>query len=307
MIKGDLAEQARELIEAGQAFVHATVVRAVRPTSVRMGDCALLTAEGRILGFVGGSCAQASVRLHAARALETGEPILLRVSPDPQAAGTAEAGVAFAHNPCLSGGALDIFLDPQLPPPRMLIAGQTPIAQALADIAWAAGYAVVSAPGSELAPAPGDRAVVVASHGEDEEVALVRALEAGVGYVGLVASERRGEAVRAALDVPDALRACLHAPAGLAIDARTPAQIAIAILAEIVAEGAARVPPVPVPGGTAVDPVCGMEVAVADTTIHADVAGERAYFCCEGCRAKHLEAHRAVEDDNAARAGLELT
>src|SRR5262249_20340563 len=126
-------------------------------------------------------------------------------------------------------------------------------------------------------------------HGSDEEVALVRALEAGVGYVGLVASPKRGAAVRAALDIPDALRTELHTPAGLDIGARNPADVAISILAQLVAERTS--PPAPVHAtpapAIATDPICGMQVATTDDTPHLDVNGERVYFCCDGCRATY--------------------
>jgi xanthine dehydrogenase accessory factor len=274
-----------ERLRAGRVpFVTATVVRAAKPTSVRPGDSALVLADGTIEGFVGGVCAQATVRLHAARVLETGDAILLRLIPGtPPAEGEATAGedVVVAHNPCLSGGALEIFLEPQPVAPRVLIAGDTPIARALAGVARAAGYDVAL---GDVEPQASDAALVVASHGSDEEDALVRALEAGVGYVGLVASRRRGDAVRAALDVPDALRAQVHTPAGLDIGARSPAEIAISILAEIVAERTAHPP---VAAQAAIDPVCGMEVAVGDTTPYLEAGGERVYFCCDGCRSEY--------------------
>lgn len=300
MISGDLAEQAQELRASAQPFVTATVVRVVHPTSVRPGDNALVTADGTIHGFVGGICVQASVRLHAACALETGDPILLRVSPDTGDCEDVEEGVVAAHNPCLSGGALDIFLEPHLPARRLLIGGDTPIAHALVGIARAAGYEVVREAARLLEPAATDTAVVIASHGEDEEIALARALKAGVGYIGLVASERRGAAICSSLDVPDALRERVHTPAGLPIDARTPPEVAIAILAEVVAEqGGPAAPfvarvPAPATTETAVDPICGMEVVAADTTIHAGDGGSRVYFCCEGCRDRYLEHHGAA-------------
>ncbi len=136
-------------------------------------------------------------------------------------------------------------------------------------------------------PDAGDAGVVVASHGADEERVLAEALRAGVPYVALVASRARGAAVRAALDVPDELRRQLHTPAGIDIGARTPAEIAIAILAQLIAEHHA--PPASAPGravggaASTVDPVCGMEVAISDATPHLDVAGGRVYFCCSGC------------------------
>src|SRR3954451_10939301 len=180
MIKGDLVQRMEQLLSAREPFVTATVVRAAKPTSVRPGDTALVLADGTIEGFVGGVCAQESVRLHAARVLETGEGVLLRLLPGVAAEETRE-GVVVSHNPCLSGGALEIFLDPQLVAPRIGIVGDTPIARALGAVAHAAGYDVG-------APAAGDAALVVASHGEGEEAALSRALTAGVAYVALVAS-----------------------------------------------------------------------------------------------------------------------
>jgi xanthine dehydrogenase accessory factor len=285
MIKGELADRMEELIAARVPFVTATVVRAMSPTSVRPGDSALVLADGTIDGFVGGVCAQSSVRLHAARALETGEAVILRLEPG---AGeqTVEDGIIVDHNPCLSGGTMEIFLEPQLPAMRIVIAGDTPIARALADIATAAGYDV----GRDTEPSASDAAVIVASHGEGEEATLAGALEAGVGYVALVASDKRGVAVRDSLDVPDALREQLRTPAGLAIGARTPQEIAIAILAEFVSKHVEQPPsPMVAPVETAIDPVCGMTVTISDATLHADLGGERFYFCSDGCRQAFIE------------------
>lgn len=294
MIKGALAARAEALLAERRPFVYATVVRAAHPTSVRPGDAAIVLADGTIEGFVGGTCAQASVRVHSAHALETGAAVLLRLEPGagPEDVETAD-GVVVAHNPCLSGGALEVFLEPQLPAPRILVAGDTPIARALAEVARAAGYDVLHRDTAEAAPRAGDTALVVASHGIDEERALVRALEAGIDYVGLVASETRGKAVRDGLDVSDELRARVRTPAGLAIGARSPGEVAISILAELIAAGV-EVPALDAPGAgrsvaprtpaIAVDPICGMEVVATDASIHLDVGGERVYFCCDGCR-----------------------
>jgi xanthine dehydrogenase accessory factor len=255
---------------------------------VQPGDSALVLADGTIDGFVGGVCAQASVRLHAARVLETGEAVILRLQPG--AGGESEEdGVVVDHNPCLSGGTMEIFLEPQLPALRILVAGDTPIARALADVAAAAGYDVARGAPDELDPAASDAAVVVASHGEGEEAVLARALETGVGYVALVASAKRGSVVRDSLDLPDALRGQLHTPAGLEIGARTAQEIAIAILAELVSQTIAHPPVAVEPVATAVDPICGMSVIANEASIHADIDGERFYFCSEGCRAAYIE------------------
>jgi xanthine dehydrogenase accessory factor len=222
------------------------------------------------------------VRLYAARALETGEALLLRLLPGGTEDEDVRDGVIVAHNPCLSGGSLEIFLEPQLAAPRIVITGDTPIARALDAVARAAGYDVLRGE----AVTASDAALVVASHGDGEEAVMARALEAGVGYVGLVASPKRGRAVVASLDVPGALRAMVRTPAGLDIGAGAPADVAISILAEIVATRTAHAPAAP--PATAIDPVCGMEVAAAGTTVHADVEGTRLYFCCDGCRSTYL-------------------
>ena len=287
MIKGDLAHRVDELLAAREPFVQATVVRAAAPTSVRPGDAALVLADGMIEGFVGGVCAQSSVRLHAVRAMETGETILLRLVPGTaarEADPLAKDGVVVVNNPCLSGGALEIFLEPQLPAPRVAVLGDTPVAAALADLAPRIGLAVEHGPAGH-----GDLALVVASHGRDEEAALEQALRDGVPYVGLVASRRRGAAVLAALDVDDALRERVRTPAGLDIGAYTAEEIALSILAEVVAIRRQRVaPPAPAPApATAVDPVCGMEILVTDATPRVEHGGAAVYFCCEGCRASY--------------------
>jgi xanthine dehydrogenase accessory factor len=298
VIAGKLARRAEDLIADRVPFVHATVVRALHPTSVRPGDSALVLQDGTIEGFVGGVCAQASVRVHANRALETSEPLLLRIVPDGGGAGDERAadGAVVVHNPCLSGGSLEIFLEPRLPAARLVVVGDAPIARAIRELAAAAGYQVAGEEGAVEARAD-DAAVIVASHGDAEEAVLVQALEAGVAYVALVSSRIRGEAVRASLDVSDELRERLHAPAGLAIGARSPAEIAIAILAELVSERNAKAVRKPLavvaaaPSATAVDPVCGMEVLVAATTPQLELDGERVYFCCAGCRTSYAAQH----------------
>ncbi len=236
MIRGELAELVEELVAAGTPFVEATVVRAARPTSVRAGDTAIVRHDGTIEGFVGGACAESSVRLHSLRALETGEPSLLRILPsDSPEAADAREGEVTVNNPCLSGGTLEIFLEPRLPAPILRVVGTSPIGRALAALGERVGYAVELELAGESEPRAEDAAVVVASHGHDEERVLTAALREAVPYVGLIASTVRGEAVRESLDLPDELRAQLRTPAGLAIGAETPEEIALSILAEIVA------------------------------------------------------------------------
>lgn len=291
MIRGELAEHAARMAAERKPFVLATVVHAQRPTSVRPGDVAIVRRDGEIEGFVGGVCAESSVRLHALRALETGEALLLRLVPgapgDEAPPGTSDDAIV-ERNPCLSGGSLEIFLEPQLPPPRIVVVGSSPIARAVRDLARAAGFE----PG-DLDLQPGDAAAIVASHGANEERVLAEALRGGIPYVALVASRRRGEAVRAALEVPDELRRQLHTPAGLAIGARTPTEIAVAILAELIAEHHAHPAVATRATRASRDPICGMEVAVAETTPNVETAGGRVYFCGERCRDAYAEQHAA--------------
>jgi xanthine dehydrogenase accessory factor len=296
MITGALTRTAEALTAQGAAFVTATVVRVQHPTSVKPGDTALVRADGTIDGFVGGECAQQSVRLYALKAIERGEPLLLRILPEAGGAVEDEDGTVTVQNPCLSGGAIEVFLEPFLPPPRVVVVGETPIADALRRLAPELGLI-----GSAGPPAREDLALVVAAHGRDELDILRSGLEAGARYVGLVASRRRGhgviEELRAA-GVADALLDRIESPAGLDIGARTPAEIALSILARIievrrgergVALGSdaagARAEPV-----KAIDPICGMTIAVVADTPSVQNGEETVYFCCDGCRRRYLEA-----------------
>jgi len=301
MIAARLSRRADELRATRAPFVVATVVRAQRPTSVRSGDTALVLGDGTIEGFVGGACAEQSVRLHALRALETGEGLLLRILPGDDEGPAAEGAVSVS-NPCLSGGSLEIFLEPMLPSPRVLVVGDTPIAHALARMGAELDLDMATVPGAAVEPQADDLGLVVAAHGRDELLALRRALDAGVPYIGLVASRVRGSAVVAELHdagVPEERLAKLETPAGLDIGARTPEEIALSILARIVAVRrgeqtlSVRVVAPVHEVATAVDPVCGMAVVAADETPHVDHEGRRTYFCCEGCRDTWTASHLA--------------
>jgi xanthine dehydrogenase accessory factor len=320
MMTGALSRRAQELAAQGTAFVTATVVRAQRPTSVKAGDVALVLGDGTIEGFVGGVCAQQSVRVYALKAIETEEALLLRIVPDGPVGedpGTGrevpvEEGAVTAQNPCLSGGAIEIFLEPVLPAPRVLVVGDSPIAAAVLALGGELGLDVSLVEGGAPEPAVGDLALVVAGHGRDELHTLRRGLEAGVPYVGLVASHKRGAGVLDDLrsdGVSDEHLERIDVPAGLDIGARTPAEIALSILATIVAvrrgEGAAAVsdrarvavaPSAPATAKSAapplaIDPICGMTVAAVAGTPSVQYEGETVYFCCEGCATKFLAQH----------------
>jgi xanthine dehydrogenase accessory factor len=266
-------------------FVLATVVRAERPTSAKPGDCAVVTADGTLDGFVGGTCAESTVRVESLRLLAVGESELLRITPDATAA-PQQDGVRTIGNPCLSGGTLEIFLEAMIPPVLVGVFGESPVARALERVGAAMEWDM--RPG--LDPVTTDTsAVVVASHGRDELPVLRAALDQGVAYIALVASRKRAAGVLDELGATEVERARIQAPAGLDIGARSAAEIALSICAGIVASRPRLSHVAPGRGGleelvratVAIDPVCGMEVAISPASLHVgDV-----YFCGPGCMA----------------------
>jgi xanthine dehydrogenase accessory factor len=258
---------AARLLGEGVAFALITVVRATRPTSGKPGDKAILTETGEWLGWVGGSCAEPAARRAAAQALHDGECRLIHITNDE--ADVVRPGVELAAMTCHSGGSLEIYVEPHLPRPNLIVFGRSPIARALCELGRLMKYRVVSAdlqagasaggaaddapldPATqrvsalvELASVPaGRRVVVVASHGRQEVEALEWALrsraEGGEAeYVGLVSSRRRLPDVLERLrerGVSAAGLGRLRAPAGLSIGARGPEEVALSILSEVVA------------------------------------------------------------------------
>lgn len=292
----DLTARAAALTGERRPFVRATVVRAQQPTSTRPGDRALVLPDGAIEGFVGGQCAQNSVRQAAIRAMATGQSVLLRILPDDGPAYPEVPGADVVVNPCLSGGAMEIFLEPCLPAPIVRVAGATPVADAVAGVLAVLDVDVRR--GS--AAGDGEAAVIVASLGGDEPTVIREALDSGVGYIGLVASGKRGAAIVDELDLDGTERAVVHTPAGLPIGARTPGEIAVSIAAELVrtirVEQLGSVPATAeAERDTAlavIDPVCGMTVVVDAETPHLQIDGEDYWFCAPGCR-------RAYEKERA--------
>ncbi|CAB4696808.1 MAG: YHS domain-containing protein [Actinobacteria bacterium] len=300
MTRRAVRERADQLTASRIPFVHARVVFAEKPTSAKPGDEALILGDGTMVGFVGGQCAEATVRAQGLSALDTGECVLLRIAPIPE---PDQHGKLVVHNPCLSGGTLEIFMEPVFPAPLVRVLGDSPIAQALNAIGSTLGYEVAP---WVTGPLTNVDAVILASHGDDEEAAIISALKANVPYVGLVASPKRGSAVLDSLDVTPDMRARVHAPAGLNIGAQTPEEIALSIFAEIIEGRRApkRIRELPLLGAgkgdvvyagdsasdaaLANDPICNMVVAAVESSIHADHDGSRWYFCCLGCKEKFL-------------------
>lgn len=288
-----MTSRTTDLITRRVPFVQATVVRAQCPTSTRPGDSAVVLTDGSIEGFVGGQCAESSVRTAALEVLESGESLLLRILPDGAEGFPETPGSRQVVNPCLSGGALEIFLEPMLPAPMVAVVGNTPIAQAVAALAEPLGFAVAL---DDAMPADPDgvTALIVASHGRDEEVAIRAGLDAGVPFIGLVASSTRGAAVLDAMELGDEDRKRIHTPVGVEIGATTAEEIALSIMAEVVRairlEGVRPVATAPVARPTeAIDPVCGMTVVVGPATPHLRIDGVDHWFCNPGCRTRFAE------------------
>lgn len=292
----NVSERLAALIAQREPFVHATVVRAQEPTSAHAGDQAIVYADGTIEGFVGGQCATGSVRAAALGVLETGEGMLLRVLPEDSDAFPDAPRASVVVNPCLSGGAMEIFLDPKIPASVCHVVGSSPIASAIADLGGTLGLSISrSTEGGSPSQA---LATVISSHGGDEQSAIREALDAGVPFIGVVASVKRGTALLDEMDLTETERARVHTPVGLQIGAVTPHEIAVSIVAQIVkairTEGLGRSATTPQtlstppPAAQATDPVCGMTVVIGPDTPHAVVGGEEFWFCCPGCRDRHV-------------------
>jgi len=300
----ELLRMASELAGREEPFVLAVVVRRQPASSAQAGDMALITAAGEFHGWLGGSCTQPTVVREARRALADGRPRLLALSPDPEA--ERRPGVAVFPMTCHSGGSVEIYLDPILPATRLLIFGASPIARALATLGHAMGWSVsarMDGAADEVAPAAADPAArgarsyaVVATMGDRDEEAIRAALALRPAYLGVVASARRFAQVRESLLAQGVAAAALdsiRSPAGVAIGAQEPAEIAVSVLAEIVAlrHAAAETAAIAeAASGQAIDPICGMTVETAGARHTAEAGGRTWYFCGESCRGRFLAA-----------------
>jgi xanthine dehydrogenase accessory factor len=223
--------------------------------------------------------------------LDTGSTLMLRITPNKETDRQVPEDMVLAHNPCLSGGALEIFLEAVVPPPLVVIHGEGPVAMALHALGKPLGYQMDTL--METQSLSDASAVIVAAHGRDEETALETALAANVPYVGLVASPKRGNAVLKLLNIEGEDRNRVHTPAGMDIGAVTPEEVALSILTEIVAlrprpsgkipNSANPSPPTDGKEAVHLDPVCGMSVQATNTALHLDHGGERYWFCGSGC------------------------
>lgn len=288
MSKAALMSRAEELRRARIPFVFATVVRTERPTSAKPGDCAVILPDGSIEGFIGGSCAESSVRLESLRVLQSRESTLLMISPNEVKPEVNAPGVVVRSNPCLSGGSLEMFLEPSIPDPLVNVYGHGPIANALVELGKSLRFDVRLCEITDSLPSD-LFAMIIATYGSDENILLQMALSSGVPYVGLVASAKRGGLVLESLGSIDGLDS-VHTPAGLKIGASGPEEIAISIFAEMVLVRSkesnnlvrSSIDTV-LQTDLGIDVVCNMEVAKTDSTLHFDFMGMRYWFCGSGC------------------------
>ncbi len=330
-----------ELETAGAVFATATVVAVHRPTSAKPGSRGIIHPDGTIEGWVGGSCAQPVVVREALRALQDGQPRLLRLAKDMAAEGRRADGIVELVMSCHSGGTLEIYVEPHLPAPSLWIAGITPIAAAIASLGAATGWRVsVFDPVADPEAFPGVERVsqdaglrildpdlspyaVVATQGIWDEEAVGRLLSRDrVSYVGLIASPTRAAVLKGWLrdeGIPEDRVAALRAPAGLDLGAETPEEVALSVLAELVSVRHGKAAFVAMPGpatiaGVAepaaepatddivlVDPVCGMTVDRANARHLAEHEGIVYAFCRMGCRTAFIREPEAYLQVAAAK------
>jgi len=302
----EFLRKADELMMIGESFAIATVVRYEAPISGKPGDKAIIFSDGAVWGWIGGGCAKPVVVKEALKALKDGRPRMVRISPS----SSEEEGIVAYNMTCHSGGTLDVYIEPVLPKPHILIMGRSPVGQTLARLAKVIHYTVsVAAPDATQENYPDlDRVqpdfnltemrigtqhfVVVSTQGEHDEDALECALRSDACYVAFVASKVKAAKVLHTLEErgisAERLRQ-VRAPAGMNIGAGSPEEIAVSILAEIVLVSRTRVAHSgitaewPAKEQLLKDPVCGM--TVNPNAKHSSAhSGRSFYFCCAGCK-----------------------
>lgn len=297
----NLLALAHTLFQQGEPFVLATVVRCERPTSAKPGAKALIRKDGTVLGWIGGSCAEPVVVQEALKALRDGQPRFIALVGEGGTGPGKREGVLEYVMSCHSGGTLEIYVEPVLPKPQLLLIGQGPVVETLAKLGEAMDFAVVLM-GSEASAERFQQLsvtprtfIVVATHGTFDEEALEQALRSEASYVSLVASRKRAgaviEALRARGVSADRLGR-LKAPAGLDIGAVAPEEIAVSVLAEIIQVSRSRkIEWKPAEAGSeaigqtqARDPVCGMLVEITSAKYRSEASGGSFYFCCPRCK-----------------------
>lgn len=307
-MKTELLEKAAGLSSRRQPFVIATVVWARGPSSGKSGSSAIIDAEGKVSGWIGGACAEPVVIREAREAIKDGTPRLLFLGTPDDIRELSRPGVVTVPISCTSEGALEVFLEPMLPEQHIVAVGGSPAVKTMARLAAALDWEVtVVDDEGDAADHPdadsvitdltlpqdigGATAVVVATQGHYDEPALEAALATDAGYIGLVASRKRADTVIGYLrdqGVSADQLARIHAPAGIDLGRIQHSEIGLAVIAELVAMRArgelTGIVPAGEPPHTAIDPVCKMEVEVATARWISEFQGTTYYFCAPGCK-----------------------
>ena len=287
----DLVQLSQDLSRRGEPFALATVVWRRAPSSAQPGNQAIVTAAGKVRGWLSGACAESVVIREARKALETGEPQLVLLGSPEELAARANDGISLVPMQCQSEGAIELFVQPVLPKPHLVMIGRTPMVSTLTSLAKTLGWRtvvvddrgdpdahpdaglVVTTLDLDAAGVGENSLVVVATQGQYDELAVDKALGTKAAFIGLIASRKRAQAVLDWLrdvDYTEEALARVKAPAGLDLGSLKHEEIAVGVLAELVQFNAARQPSVAAspPGPTP-------EPKVSTTTADAPAAADR--------------------------------
>jgi xanthine dehydrogenase accessory factor len=287
----NIEDQCNDLRAREEPFVLATVVAYKNHQSARPGSKAIILRDGSMIGWIGGGCVQPIVLREAKEALQTGSPKLLTISPD--ASREDWLGVQSFRMTCEGGGSLEIYLEPFLPKPRLVILGSSPVAEMLAQLGALLEFKIVAVSdvGNAKDQIDENSYVVIATMGKQDEEALLAVLGTRPKYLGLVASRKKAEAlfeyVRS-VGARDEDLAVIKCRAGVEIGSETMPEIALSVAAELTRVRRKNSEPMPEPevqvATTAVDPICGMTVDIENAKYRSVVDGETIYFCCLRCK-----------------------
>ena len=271
-----------ELLARGEPFVLATVVAYKSPQSAKPGSRAIIRADGSMSGWVGGGCVQPIVLREAQQALKTGQPKLLSISPD-AAHDDDWNGVESYRMTCEGGGSLEIYLEPVLPKPELVVVGESPVATTVAQLGEMLGFNVSADP-SRINEST---YVVVATMGNGDEEGLLSVLGSKPKYFGLVASEKKSKALfdyAREHGYTDEQIGLIKCPAGIELGAETMPEIALSVIAEITQLRRTSSKQLPVVQISAIDPICGMTVDPQTAKYTSVFEGRTIYFCCLRCK-----------------------
>ena len=316
----DFLNTAQKFSERSEPYAMALIVRRENPTSGKPGDKAIIEKDGTIHGWIGGGCTKGIVLKEALAAIRDGKPRLVSINPSKQQ--EKKPGVMHYEMTCQGKGSVDVYVEPVLPKPHLVIYGKSHIAMALCKIGSSMGYRVTAiaehadpeafsdadlrTSTKELkADTIGDNAyIVVSTQGEGDEQSLIHALQSKAPYIAFVSSRMKANGVFNTLrsmgaDMEDLKR--IKSPAGLDINAKLPEEVAVSILAEIIHElrtrsqeqtkshgahtghGSPEAPPT-VPEGYYLNPVCNIPIEKATAKYVLDYKDEKVYFCCDMCK-----------------------